>query len=387
MIVRNEQSTGPARNDLQRCLSVSTVFICLVLAANLRVAGAQEKKSEPAVPSVVVAEVVARDVTPTFEQAGRVEATDVVDLRARVQGFLEKRNFREGTFINKGDLLFVIEKAPYQVIVDQRRADLAGAQASLKKAELELDRKATLQKQAVASKADLDLATAEAGTARARVLQAEAALREAELNLSYTEIRSPISGQVSRAKYSVGNLVRSSSEPLAKVTSVDPIYVTIAITEKVLIEARKEGIDLENPPVAPFLILGDGSKYQHHGEFDFLDTEVKQSTDTVTARTVFPNPKRVLIPGQYVKVIVKRKKPLSALVVPQVSVQSDQKGPFVLVVNRANKVELRYIRTGNRDNSDWIVESGLSEGERVIVQGIQKVRPDMPVNAVIAQGS
>ncbi len=339
-----------------------------------------------AAPSVVVAPIESRDVTPSFSFVGRVEAVDRVDLRARVQGYVEERHFREGGEVKAGDLLFTLEKAPYQVIVDQRKADLAGAEATLKEATAELKRKEDLVGRGVLSAAELDTASAGEATADANVLQAKAALRAAELDLSYTEITSPIAGRIGEARYSVGNLVGTSSEPLATVTSIDPIYVMIAVSEKRLIDTRRQGINLENPPVAPHLKLSDGSRYEHDGNFDFLDTEVNQSTDTVQARAIFPNPDQVLLPGQFVSVVVRRKETETALVVPQIAVQEDQQGRFTLVVNQANEVEIRRITVGDQVDSVWVVEDGLAEGEQVIVQGLQKVRPEMTVNPV-AEGS
>jgi membrane fusion protein (multidrug efflux system) len=338
-------------------------------------------------PSVIVAPVVARDVTPQFEHVGRVEAIKTVDLRARVEGFLEKRGFREGAEIKKGALLFVIENAPYEVIVQERKADLAVAEATLRNADSDFKRKSSLVKRGNVSAASLDNSRATLDGARATVLKVKAALRQASLDLGYTEIRSPIAGKISRARYSVGNLVGPTSEPLATVTSIDPIYVTIAISEKQLIEARKRGIDIDNPPVTPSLILTDGSAYSHGGNFDYLAPTVDQTTDTVIARAVFPNPKRVLLPGQFVTVVVRQKIAVSKLTAPQSSVQQDSRGHFVLVITRDNKVELRRITVGNQIEMDWIVENGLASGERIIVQGVQKVRPDMTVNPVAAKGS
>ncbi|MEL6965042.1 MAG: efflux RND transporter periplasmic adaptor subunit [Pseudomonadota bacterium] len=334
-------------------------------------------------PSVIVAPIETRDVTPSFSFVGRVEAVDRVDLRARVRGYIEDRHFREGGEVDKGDLLFTLEKAPYQVIVDQRKADVAGAEATLREAAAELKRKEDLVGRGVLSAAELDTASAAEATANANVLKAKAALDEAELDLSYTEIYSPLAGRIGEAGYSVGSLVSDTSDPLATVTSIDPIHVTIAISEKRLIDARRQGIDLENPPVAPHLTLSDDSRYEHDGFFDFLGTEVNQSTDTVQARAVFPNPDQILLPGQFVSVVVRQKAVETALVVPQIAVQEDQQGYFALVVNQADEVEVKRISVGNQVDNVWIVENGLAEGERVIVQGLQKVRPAMAVNPVV----
>jgi membrane fusion protein (multidrug efflux system) len=353
-----------------------SVLVLLIAAAGSVTAKAQD------LPSVIVAPATVRDVTPQAEYVGRVEAVDTVDLRARVEGFLEKRSFREGLEIEKGALLFVIEKAPYKIVMQERQADLASAEATRKNAEADFKRKSVLVKRGNVSVASLDQSRANLDAARASVLKAKAALRQAKLNFSYTDIRSPIAGKISRARYSVGNLVGPTSEPLATVTSVDPVYVTMAISEKHSIDVRKRGIDFDNPSVAPSLILADGSRYPHGGKFDYLAPSVDRTTDTLVARAVFPNPDRLLLPGQFVTIVVRQKVAVSKLTVPQSAVQQDNRGRFVLIVDRAKKVVLKRVTVGRQVDNDWIVEDGLASGEQVIVQGIQKVRPNMTVNPV-----
>ena len=346
-------------------------------------AAAQAAQSAPAeAPSVIVATVERREVTPSFVFVGRVEAAETVELVARVEGFLERRGFREGGDVERGDLLFLIEQAPYRIAVEQREADLAGAQANLDNARGDFTRKEALVKRGTLAPSALDEARAALGTARAGVQQAQAALRRARLDLSYTEVVSPIAGRASRAAFSVGSFVRPNGGVLATVTSIDPVHVTIAVPERDLIEARRQGMDLDDPPVAPSLRLSDGSDYEHAGDFDYLAPAVDRATDTVLARAVFPNPDGVLLPGQFVTVIVREKQPLSTLVVPQAAVQRDRQGRFVLVVDRADRVEVRRVALGDRAGADWTVSDGLAEGERVVVQGLQKIRPDMVVNPV-----
>ena len=346
-------------------------------------AAAQSVQSAPAdAPSVIVATVERREVTPSFVFVGRVEAAETVELVARVEGFLERRGFREGGDVERGDLLFLIEQAPYRIAVEQREADLAGAQANLDNARGDFTRKEALVKRGTLAPSALDEARAALGTARAGVQQAQAALRRAQLDLSYTEVVSPIAGRASRAAFSVGSFVRPNGGVLATVTSIDPVHVTIAVPERDLIEARRQGMDLDDPPVAPSLRLSDGSDYEHAGDFDYLAPAVDRATDTVLARAVFPNPDGVLLPGQFVTVIVREKQPLSTLVVPQAAVQRDRQGRFVLVVDRADRVEVRRVALGDRTGADWAVSDGLAEGERVVVQGLQKIRPDMAVNPV-----
>ena len=376
------------RRAASRATSAPSALLLAVAAAGLPAAvaaGAAAAQTVSDAPSVVVAGAERRDVTPSFFYVGRVEAVETVELVARVEGFLERRDFREGGHVEKGDLLFLIEQAPYRIAVEQREADLAGARATLKNAEEDFARKETLVERNTLARSALGEARAALGTARAAVQQAQAALRRARLDLSYTEVASPIAGQISRAAYSVGSFVRPGDGALATVTSTDPIHVTIAVPEKDLIEARRQGIDLEDPPVAPSLQLSDGSVYAHAGEFDYLDPSVDQATDTVLARAVFPNSEGVLLPGQFVTVIVRQKQPVSAVVVPQAAVQKDQQGHFVLVVDRADRAVVRRVVLGEQAGAEWVVSEGLVEGERVVVQGLQKIRPDMVVHPVEAR--
>ncbi|NQW08551.1 MAG: efflux RND transporter periplasmic adaptor subunit [Alphaproteobacteria bacterium] len=334
------------------------------------------------VPSVVVQRVTERDVAPQFKYIGRVEAIETVDLRARVDGILEEQNFQDGADVLRGDLLFVIERAPYEVVVQQRDAELAATRASLVNAEADFERKSTLVERGNIPQASVDLSRAQLGIAKADVLKAQAFLRQAQLDLGYTEIRSPITGQISQSTYSVGNLVGASSDPLATVLSMDPIHVTMAISEKQLLDARKQGIDMDNPPVEPFLILSDGSEYSFRGEFDYLAPQVDRSTDTVIGRAVFPNPRRILVPGQFVQVTVRHKRREPGLTVSQAAVQQDSRGYFVLVVDRENKVEVRRVQVGPQIDANWVIEQGLASDERVIIRGLQKVRPNEQVNPV-----
>ncbi|PHZ84552.1 efflux RND transporter periplasmic adaptor subunit [Paremcibacter congregatus] len=354
----------------------------LLFSLMLQIPPVQAQQGSQPVPSVVVTKAKISDVGLNIRQIGRVEAMEKVDLRARVQGFLEKRPFREGSLVKQGDLLFVIEQAPYQILVDQRQADLIGAEASYKNAKADLKRYQELRKKGAASQAQLDKAVSTEAQTRAVALQAKAALRKAQLDLSYTEIKSPIGGRISRTKFSVGNLVSASDGALATVTSVDPIYVTVAVSEKNMIDARRDGIDVTHAPVVPDLILSDGSTYAHQGEFDYIDTSVNQNTDTLLVRARFPNPDGILLPGQFVHVQITGRTPTPAITVPQSTIQQDRTGYFLLVITDQNKVEMRRITVGQVIDNDWIVTSGIAAGERVVLEGLQKVRVDQTVTVV-----
>ena len=368
-----------AHPQATRCFSVALLALAITFQV-IAPAFAQSGGGRPA-PAVTYIEVDTRDVTPQFEYPGRAEALETVQLRARVEGFLQERTFREGADVKAGETLFMIERAPYEVIVDQRSAEVAAAEATLVNAAADYKRKAALAKRNDVSQASLDQSRADLESARAAVLRLKASLRAAQLDLDYTTIKSPIGGTTGVARYSVGNLVGPSSDPLATVTTIDPIHVNIQVSEKQLIDARRRGIDLDNPTVAPSLLLSDGSAYPFEGVFDFLAPTVDRGTDTVTARATFPNPEKLLLPGQFVTVIVRQKQPERALAVPQASVQQDAKGYFVLLVGTDDTAELHRISVGRQIRGDWVVLDGLAGGERVIVDGIQKAAPGAKVNA------
>ena len=234
----------------------------------------------------------------------------------------------------------------------------------------------------------LDQREADWHSAQANVLAAQALLEQAQINLGYTEIRSPIDGRIGLATFTVGNLVQPSSGRLATVVSQDPIYVIFQASERDVIayKRRLAAATEKNPHVTIHIKLPDGSMYAHSGETNFLDVQVDTNTDTVSVRAQVPNPELLLIPGGIVGVTVERGAPKSALVIPQSAVQLDQAGNYVLVVDAAKKVEQRRITTGVEQGRDVVVTDGLKEGELVIVEGIQKVRPGQVVTATVVAG-
>lgn len=343
--------------------------------------GPSQSDDKP-LPGVIVTMVQESDINPVFSVVGRIEAKERVELLARVSGFLEQRLFEEGREVKQGQTLFKIEQASYQIQKQQAAADLAGAKAGLKNTEAELSRKQQLRKKGAASKAELELAEANRDQAKAKVMQAQAGLDNANLNLAYTQIKSPIDGRISKANFSVGNLISTSSGPLATIVKTDPIYVELNISEKLMIEARKQGINLENPPVAPSLVLSDGSQYEEKGEFEFISPEVDRNTDTILIRATFPNNNGVLLPGEFVHVQIEQKDQQPLLAIPQSSVQKNKQGYYVLIVDRENKVAVRQVQLGRQQEGQWEVTTGLTKGERIIIEGLQKVQPGVQVNAV-----
>lgn len=359
---------------------VITLFLLFVFPAGSTAGPPQPGAGRP--PLVSVTPVTVRDVSPPVEYVGHVEAVQEVDLRARVEGFLEQVNFREGTFVHAGDLLYVIEQDLYQAKVDADRARVAQAQASLTRARQYLKRVQTVRSGGV-SATDIDNAVAEELRARAQLQEAKAALERSELDLGYTTVKAPISGRIGRTKFTRGNLVGPTSGALARIVQLNPIRVVYSIGENDLSAVRaalKDAIQRrKNPLLVPRIRMADGKVYKLAGKIDFVDNEVDARTGTIAVRAVFKNPEGLLLPGQYVTVLISKSKPRILPVVPQSAIQEDRQGPYVLVVDEQSKVVQRRVKTGPFVDSFWAIESGLNKGEVIIVQGVQKVRPGQTV--------
>lgn len=336
-------------------------------------------------PAVSVVSVASRQVTETGGFVGRIVAIDKVDVVARVPGFIEQRNFTEGQMVKTGDLLFRIEQDTYKAAVDQQSANVAKAQATEVNANLQLQRAQALVKNQNVPQSTVDQLAAVEQSAQADILQAQALLEQAKVNLGYTEIHSPIDGRIGLANFTVGNLVDPASGKLATIVSQDPIYVTFQASEADVIVYRQRVANSadKDPHVTIHIKLPNGTEYKHPGVTNFLDVQVQTDTDTVTVRAQVPNPDSVLIPGGIVGVTVERGKPRQALLVPQAAVLLDQAGHYVMLVDDAKKVEQRRVTTGSEQGRYIEIDSGLKEGELVIVDGIQKVRPGQLVTATV----
>ncbi|MDY0883335.1 efflux RND transporter periplasmic adaptor subunit [Dongia soli] len=350
--------------------------------AILLLAGCGEQKpaqqAQAAPPAAVgVQTIIERPVAQGQEFIGRVESISRVDILARVEGFLEAQHFREGQEVKKGDLLFTIEKDMFKAQVDQFEAQVAAAQANLANAEIQYQRDLALVKNQNVPQSTVDKDKAARDAGKAQVLLTQAQLEQAQINLGYTDIYAPVDGKIGATNYDVGNLVSPASKPLVTVVTQDPMYVTfpVAQTELMKIREDRQQEDGTLTKIEFVIRFPDGSTYPHAGRWDFTSPQVDQQTDTVEMRATLPNPERKLIDGQYVKVILRERKPQSRVVVPQAAVQTAQGGSQVLIVDKDNKVAARVVELGQTAGSDYIIVKGLKPGERVIVDGIQKAKP------------
>ena len=327
-------------------------------------------------PAVVVEKVEVRSAESSLNFAARVEAIDSVDIRARISGFLRSVTFKAGQDIKAGDALFGIEPAEFNALVLSARAQLSRAEAAQKAAETTLQRNRRLLARNTVSQAAFDDAQASFDMAVADVEVAQAALKTAELNLSSTSISAPISGSISRSSFTIGNLVGPESGPLARIISLDPIRIAFSVTEGELIAIRQKqakGSTFDADALALSLRLANNSDYGEPGRLEFIENEANPQTGTVAARAIFQNAHRILIPGQFVTLSVRDKSAPDRPVVPQTAVLQDREGRFVFLLDKNNTVRQQRIDTGPRVDNGWAVTSGLTGGEKVIVQGTQRL--------------
>ena len=359
------------------CLLLSSIAVAAPAAKGKK----NKVKSRPA-PLVVVAEIAEKDVVPAREYVGHVEAIQKVDLRARVEGFLEEVRFHDGDFVKAGQLLYVIEQTNYQARVAEAEAGVEQARAELVRAERHLKRLRAAGPESVRA-TDIDSAEAAELAARASLAAAEAGLTLARLDLDYTRITAPISGRIGRTAYTRGNLVNLASGPLNRIVQVDPIWVVYSVSENdvaaIMTALHDSGKRSRSRQLRPQLRLGNGALLPETGRVVFVDNQVDPRTGTITVRAQFKNHSGRLIPGQYVTVLVKSASARVLPVVPQSAVLVSKQGRYVLAVNEKGQAVTRPIEIGPQVGPFWAVTKGLQKGDKIIVQGIQKVRPGQVV--------
>ncbi|PCI56592.1 MAG: efflux transporter periplasmic adaptor subunit [Gammaproteobacteria bacterium] len=370
---------------LQRHQSIKITFITL-FSISLFSCSEPEQQMKAPPPAVSVYKVNVEQVGRHREFVARTQAFKEANLRARVEGELIERHFREGAMVEKGQLLLKIDPAAYEALLTQAQADLASKKSGEDNAVRNLKRANDLIGDGYISQLDFDKLTTEESQAKASVQAAEAALKRAELDLSYTSILAPFTSRIGKVNYNVGNIVGPTSNALATLTVTDPIYVSFQVEEELYLNYLQEHKNSENPndvKIDLSLRLPNDTTYSEHGQLDFADTKIEQGMGTVELRAAFANPNGIILPGLFVTLITESQKKEAMSMVPQAAVQANQQGKFVLVVDNSNIVKQRHVVLGRRINAMWIVEEGLEADEQVIIEGLQKVRPGVTVNPVL----
>lgn len=363
-----------------RPISIATFGALLILAGCSDEQAPQAGFSFPP-PQVAVITVKAEDVPITNELPGRIAATRTAEVRPRASGILIERVFEQGSLVKEGDVLYRIDPAPFKVLVDSAEATLRRAKAVQAQAKNDTIRQEQLKKSNVSSAQNYDDAVAKLAQADADVAIAEAGLATAKLNLEYTEVKAPISGRIGRALITEGALVSTNgTENLATIQQLDPVYADFTQSATDLIRLRKALEDgalmADNNSAEVKLVLDDGSAYPQPGKLLFSEAAVDATTGQVTLRGEFPNPDGDLLPGMYVRVQIEQGIEKGAVLVPQQAVQRDASGSaLVYVVAADNKAGTRPVRVGRASGTRWVITDGLKDGEKIIVEGFQKVQP------------
>jgi multidrug efflux system membrane fusion protein len=335
-------------------------------------------------PSVLVAEVTRKKVPVMAEFVGDTTAVKSVDIRARVEGYLEERRFTEGDDVKTGDVLYVLDQRPFQSALDEAEGQLAKDKATLAYAQRELKRYRTLVEKGDVSRETFSKVQTNAETAAADVEADEAAVKEAALNLSYATISAPFDGRIGQTLVNEGNLVSAQNTKLTTLVQLDPIYAVFNPSDEDLaktagFQAGGAALPAAAAPLPVDLILPGKTLYAHQGTLDFVNNEVDPKTGTLTMRATFPNPDNRLLPGEFVRVQVHVAEDADALLIPQDGIAEDQEGRFAWVVDGSNKVQQRPVTTGPSYGSLQLIQQGLEPGERVVVSGLQDLQPGMTV--------
>ena len=365
---------------------IAVVSVC----AGLLLAGCSEpqepKQTSPVAVSVVVLE--ASEIRPSREFVARTAASAKADITPRIEAEIREILFTEGAKVSQGELLIRLEDTRASADLQQADAELAAARAEVDSASRNLKRGEEVSEKGFLSAADLDKLKDRFSAAESRLQAAQAAVQKAGSNLEYAEIRAPFDGWIGRLNYDVGAVVSPSSGAITSIQVTDPAYVEFQINEADFINFRRRGAESAQAlsrSLGLYLTLPDGERYEQAGVLDFADVQTDASTGTVAMRAVFPNPDAVLVPGLYVTLRVEGQSGEPQVLVPQVAVQETIEGKFVLVVDDQNQVAQHFIQTGSREGALLVVSSGLEAGDRVIVEGLQKVRPGVTVSPVEKQ--
>ena len=379
------QSRRNIVGTLQKGMAALALPFCLLLWS----CDSQQQSLPPPVPEVGVVTIGAREIVLTSELPGRTSAFRVAEIRPQVSGLIQKRLFTEGSDVKAGQILYQIDPASFQVALDNAEAALRRSEANLLATRSREERFRELLAHKAVSRQDYDDAAATLKQTEADIAYWKAMREEARINLTYTRITAPISGRIGRSSVTEGALV-TAYQPLALATiqQLDPLYMDVpqSTTELLRLQRRLESGMLDRSGAGQKkikLILEDGTEYPLEGTLQFRDVTVEPTTGTVTLRAVFPNPEGVLLPGMFVRAVVEEGVNPKALLVPQQAVSRDHKGnPFVLIVDADGTAQTRPVTIDRAIGNQWLVTAGLSPGDRVIVEGMQKIRPGVPVKTV-----
>ena len=367
--------------DRKKLIGIIVIAIIVVPIVFNKVAGfiseriAAQMQKKPT--EVEIGYAVEGDYYPKTESVGRVEAKYSVDVVARINGWLQKRYFKEGAFVKKGQTLFLIQPNEYQIAVQQAEAAVRQSEAALINAEKELVRAKELVKNDFVSKSYYDNALATRDQNRATLDVNKANLAAAKLNLSYTKIISPVDGRVGKILITEGNLVNSQSGTLARIVSTSPIYVYFTIKSEDYIAYRRfrmENKDKKNSGMDVQIRLSDGTLYKEQGKMEFMNNEVDQTAGTISLRATFMNKDNLLVPGDFVNVTATAKEPVKVILVPQIAVSDSTEGTYVWLVDENKQVHQQFIKIDKQEGDNWIVTEGLNPGDIVVESGFQKLR-------------
>lgn len=383
----------------RRIVIGGTVLVAVVAVAVLAMRPKHGGAGAAGAPDVQIVPVEQKDVQIYVEHIGTLDGFVNADVRAQVTGYLMRQAYQEGAFVRQGQLLFQIDPRPFQAALDQAKGQLAQAKASLANAEavqgrtqLDVNRYGPLAREQAASQQDLDnavqnnlAAKANVATAKAQIATDEAAVETAQINLDFTRLIAPIDGIAGQAQLQVGALVTPASGVVTTVSTVNPIKVFFTVSEGEWLEWRQRYPSETSTEAAAKalhlqLILADGSTYPREGTFDFADRQVDVGTGAIRIAALFSNPDAILRPGGYARVRAVIRTERDALVVPQRAVSELQGSYQVAVVDKENKVSIRPVKVGDTSGSEWVIAEGLKAGERVVAEGVQKVRPGMVVS-------
>lgn len=386
MSIENAQHSAKKKKVIKGIIIAAVVAGAAYWGYGMYQSSAKRGAMQMGAPAVSVIEVARQNVHPEVSFVAKIESMDKVGLRARVTGFLQERLFNEGDMVKEGQPLFVIEKVNFEASVREAEANYEQAQAQATNAKAQYDRTQKLFKTKDVSEARLDETKAAHMSAMAAVSQMKARLDLAKQDLDYTEITAPMSGKIGESTFSVGELIGPDSGVLAEIVKIDPIDAVFSVSENEMLSLQYQFRDQSNGNATVKFYTSDGREYPYEGRFSFIDNALDEAMNTLKLKASFPNPDGKLISGQYGRVVLTSPTTISDIVIPMKAVQRDMLGAFVYVVGDENVIEKRAIKTGTElPNFEVVVREGLNPGEKIVVEGFQKIAPNITVTPQLTQ--